>query len=125
MQNPIVDKIMKEGIKSVNLSMLPENSRKIILQDVGEKLLKEGKYMESSEVLSLAGDFTKLNEIGDSMSSEGRTETAALFYLKGKDKDKLNSIAAKLVASRSYKLASQAYEASGNMQMAEFLKSNF
>ena len=41
MENPIVGKILKDGIASVNLAMLDENARKRILNDVAENCGKK------------------------------------------------------------------------------------
>ena len=60
MDHPIVMKILKEGINSVNLSMLDESARKRILRDVGDKLYKENKIHEAIEILTKANDMEKL-----------------------------------------------------------------
>jgi hypothetical protein len=125
MQNPIVEKIMKEGIRSVNISMLSDESKTALLLDVGDKLFKESRYNESAEILSLARATDKLTEMGDMLSSQGRTETAVIFYLPTKNKEKLNESALKCINSKNYRLAALAYEASGNIQMAQFIRENF
>ncbi|MDP6648226.1 MAG: hypothetical protein QGH34_02440, partial [Candidatus Woesearchaeota archaeon] len=65
MENPIVEKILKEGINSVSLSMLDEKSRKNILTDVGNKLFKQGKLLEAIEIITKSGDTERLIKLGD------------------------------------------------------------
>ena len=125
MQHPIVEKILKEGINSVNLSMLDESARKKILTDVAEKLYKQNKFVESIEIMAKAGDIEKLTRIGDLFLSEGRTELATLCFIPTKDKQRLNNAAVLCIQSKNYKLAAKAYEAADNKQMASFIYQNF
>ena len=125
MDHPIVDKILKEGISSVNLSMLDEKSRKNILTDVGEKLYRQGRIIEAIGILEKAGDFERLVKLGDLFMSENKSEMAALCFIPTKDKQKLNDVAVKCIELKNYKLASAAYEAADNKQMADFIRQNF
>ena len=125
MDHPIVEKILKEGISSVNLSMLDEKSRKNILTDVGEKLYRQGKLIEAISMLEKAGDIERLAKLGDLFLSEGKSELAALCFIPTKDKQKLNDAAVKCIELKNYKLASAAYEAADNKLMADFIKQNF
>ena len=125
MEHPIVEKIMKEGIKSVNLSMLDEDSRKKILQDVGEKLYRQSRYEDAVEIMEKAADYEKLAAIGDVFLLEGKSELAALFFIPTKDKQRLNTVAVMCIQSKNYKLAAKAYDAAGNSQMALFISQNF
>ena len=125
MDHPIVEKILKEGINSVNLSMLDEKSRKNILTDVGEKLYRQGKLIEAIEILEKANDTERLIKLGDLFSSESKFELAALCFIPTKDKQKLNDVAVKCIELRNYKLAAAAYGAADNGQMADFIRQNF
>ncbi|MBI4452092.1 hypothetical protein HY637_01565 [Candidatus Woesearchaeota archaeon] len=125
MDHPIVDKILKEGIRSVNLSMLDEKSRKSILTDVGEKLYRQGKLIEAIDILEKAGDIERLKKLGDLFASEGKFELAALCFIPTKDKDRLNNIAVRCIELKNYKLAAAAYDATGNKPMADFMRQNF
>ena len=125
MEHPIIEKILKEGINSVNLSMLDESARKKILSDVGEKLYKQNKLIEAIEIMAKAGDIEKLTRIGDLFLSEGRTELATLCFIPTKDKQRLNNAAVLCIQSKNYKLAAKAYEAADNKQMASFIYQNF
>ena len=125
MDNPIVEKILKEGVKSVNLSMLDEKSRKGILSDVGEKLYKQGKLLEAIEILKQSGDFDRLMKLGDIFLSENKAELAALCFIPTKDKEKLNKAAVLCIEAKNYTLAAKAYEAADNAQMANFINQNF
>ena len=125
MDHPIVEKILKEGISSVNLSMLDESARKKILSDVGEKLYRQGRFKDAIEIMAKANDIEKLAKLGDLFLSENKTELAALCFIPTRDKEKLNNIAVRCIQSKNYKLAVQAYEAADNRKMASFIMQNF
>lgn len=125
MEHPIVEKILKEGINSVNLSMLDESARKKILSDVGEKLYKQNKFMEAIEIMAKANDIEKLIKLGDLFLSENKAELATLCFIPTKDKQRLNNAAVLCIQSRNYNLAAKAYEAAENKQMASFIRQNF
>ncbi len=125
MEHPIVEKILKDGINSVNLSMLDEGGRKKILSDVGEKLYRQGKFVEAIEVMAKANEIEKLVKLGDSFLSEKKTELATLCFIPTKDKQRLNNAAVMCIQSKNYDLAAKAYEAADNSQMASFIRQNF
>ena len=125
MEHPVVEKIMKEGISSVNLSMLDESARQRILSDVAEKLCKQNRFKEAIEALSKANDFEKLIKLGDIFLLENRAELAALCFIPTKDKQRLNDAAVLCIQSKNYRLAAEAYDAADNKQMASFIKQNF
>lgn len=125
MEHPIVEKILKDGIRSVNLSMLDDDGRKRILSDVGERLCKQSKFVEAIEIITQSGDMGRLTKLGDSFLSEHKPELAALCFIPTKDKQRLNGVAVLCIQSRSYKLAAKAYEAADNRQMASFISENF
>lgn len=125
MDHPIVEKILKEGIKSVNLSMLDEKSRKKILTDVGEKLYRQGKLIEAIDILEKAGDFERLLKLGDLFLSESKFELATLCFIPTKDKERLNNAAVKCIELKNYRLAAKAYESADNLQMSDFIRKNF
>mgnify|MGYP001599438026 CR=1 FL=1 len=125
MEHPIVEKILKEGINSVNLSMLDEGARKKILSDVGEKLYKQGRLIEAIDIMAKASETEKLIRLGDSFLSEGKSEMATLCFIPTGDKQRLNNAAVLCIQSKNYKLAARAYDAAENRQMASFIKQNF
>ena len=125
MDNPIVEKILKEGVSSVNLSMLDEKSRKKVLTDAGEKLYKQGKLVEAIEIRAKAGDKDRLIRLGDMFMSENKAELAALCFMPTKDKERLNYAGVKCIELKNYKLAAMVYEAAENAQMASFIQQNF
>ena len=125
MEHPIVEKILKDGINSVNLSMLDESARKKILSDVGEKLYKQNKFVEAIEIMEKAKDIEKLTKLGDLFLSESKAELATLCFIPTKDKQKLNNAAVLCIQAKNYKLAAKAYEAADNRQMAFFIQQNF
>ena len=125
MEHPIVQKILKDGINSVNLSMLDEKSRKNILTDVGEKLYKQGKLIEAIEILAKSGDNERLQKLGELFMSEGKIEPATLCFMALRDREKLNTLAVSCIERKNYQLAAKAYEAADNQQMANFIRQNF
>ncbi len=125
MEHPIVEKILKEGVSSVNLSMLDEASRKRILSDVGEKLYKQNRFIEAIEIMTQEGNMEKLIKKGDSFLAEGKAELAALCFIPAKDKQRLNNAAVLCIKMKNYKLAAKAYQAAENSQMADFIQKNF
>ena len=125
MEHPIVEKILKEGINSVNLSMLDEATRKSILSHVGEKLYKQNKIAEAAEILGKAGDFEKLKRLGDDFVEQSKGELAALCFIPTKDAERLNNAAIMCIQAKNYRLAAGCYRAAGNMPMAEFMEKNF
>lgn len=125
MDHPIVEKILKDGINSVNLSMLDESARKRILSDVGEKLYREGRFKEAIEIMEKAQELDKLAKLGDIFLSEGKSELATLCFIPTKDKQRLSSAAVLCIQAKNYRLASKAYEAADNKQMASFIQQNF
>ena len=125
MEHPIVEKILKQGINSVNLSMLDESARKKILSDVGEKLYKQNKFVEAIEIMEKAKDVEKLTKLGDLFLSESKAELATLCFIPTKDKQRLNNAAVLCIQAKNYRLAAKAYEAADNRQMASFIQQNF
>src|SRR3989344_3681576 len=125
MDHPIVEKILKEGINSVNLSMLDEEARKRILSDVAEKLYKQSKFVEAIEIMAKMHDTEKLLKLGDLFLSESRVELATLCFIPTKDKQRLNNAAVLCIQSKKYNLPAKAYEAADNKQMASFIMRNF
>ncbi|MBI1934975.1 hypothetical protein HYS31_00900 [Candidatus Woesearchaeota archaeon] len=125
MNHPIVEKILKDGINSVNLSMLDEATKKKILGDVGDKLFRQHRFIEAIDIIARANDAEKLIKLGDLFLLDNKGELAALCFIPTKDKQRLNSAAAKCVEAQNYKLAAMAYEAAENVQMASFMKENF
>lgn len=125
MEHPIVEKIMKEGMNSVNLSMLDEGARKRILNDVGEKLYKQSRFSEAIEILAKANNIEKLTNLGDMFLSEGKIDLATLCFIPTKDRHRLNNAAVLCIQSKNYRLAAKAYEAADNSQMASFIRQNF
>ena len=122
---PLFLPLMKEGLSSVNISMLDENTRRKILSDVGEKLFREGRFSDAIDIMAKTGDFFKLLEKGDNFLKEGKSELAAMCFIPTKDKPRLNSVAVLLIQAQRYELAARTYEAAENAQMASFIRENF
>src|SRR3989338_8161122 len=120
-ENPIIQKILKEGVNSVNISMLNEESRKRILSDVGERLYRQGRKQERNQVLEKNSHFEMLKAIGDQFMVERKIELAALSYIPTKDKERLNAAAALCLREKKFAIAAKAYEAADNKEMADMI----
>lgn len=125
MEHPIVEKILKDGLNSVNLSMLDDEARRKILSDAGEKLYRQNKFLEAIDIMIKANDIEKLRKLGELFHSQNRIELATLCYIPTKDKQMLNNLAVLCISLNNYKLAAKAYEAAENVQMASFISKNF
>ncbi|MBI3027010.1 hypothetical protein HYY70_02760 [Candidatus Woesearchaeota archaeon] len=125
MEHPIVEKILKHGIDSVNLSMLDESARRKILIDAAEKLYRQNKFIEAIEIMGKAGDTERMIAIGEIFLQENKVELATLCFIPTKDKQRLNNAAVLCIQAKNYRLAAQAYEAADNKQMASFIHQNF
>lgn len=125
MEHPIVEKILKQGINFVNLSMLDESARRKILVDVAEKLYKQNKFIEAIEIMGMAGDTERMIALGEIFLQERKVELATLCFIPTRDKQRLNNAAVLCIQAKNYRLAAQAYEAADNKQMASFINQNF
>ena len=125
MEHPIVEKILKDGINSVNISMLDLAARKKILDDVGERLFRQNRFIEAIDIMTKASDIEKLKKLGDLFLSQGKSDLATLCFIPTKDKQRLNNAAVLCIQAKNYKLAAKAYEAADNSQMASFISKNF
>lgn len=125
MEHPIVAKILKEGISSVDLSMLDKTRENKILNYLGERLYKLNKVSEAAIILEKAGNFETLTEMGDELLVQSKAELAALCFIPTKDKERLNNVAILCMKAMNFELAAKSYEAAGNLEMANFLKNNY
>jgi len=125
MPNPIVEKILKEGVNSVNTSMFDKETKKKLFGEAGEILYKQGKSIKAIEVLTKAEDIEKLIKLGEIFLSEFKPELAALCFIPTKNKEKLNHVATLCIEVKNYNLAEKAFEAANNQDMVSFIKRNF
>ena len=125
MPNPIVEKILKEGVNSVNTSMFDKETKKRLFGEAGEILYKQGKSIKAIEVLTKAEDIEKLIKLGEIFLSEFKPELAALCFIPTKNKEKLNHVATLCIEVKNYNLAEKAFEAANNQDMVSFIKRNF
>ena len=105
--------------------MLDEDNGKRILVYVGEKLYKLNKISEAVTILEKAMEFERLKEMGDELMAQNKAGLAALCFIPTKDKERLNNVAVLCMKAMNFELAAKAYEAAGNLEMANFLKNNY
>ena len=125
MEHPIVAKILKEGINSIDLSMLDDNKEKKILNYIGERLYRLNKIPDAVVILEKARNFEKLKDFGDQLLMQNKIELATFCFLPTGDKERLEKAAELCIQIENYKLAAKAYEVAGNKSLTEFLKKNF
>ena len=86
----IVQLIIGKGVKNVDLSMFSEESRKEVLQQVAEILLRQGKTAEVLEILEfidLKRYAAMVRPLADQCVDSEDYRTAALIYEKIGDKE--------------------------------------
>ena len=95
----VVQLIFQKGLKNVNLSMFSDQEKKVILTQVAEVFIRQGKHQEVMEIL----EYVDLHKFSDIMKP----------------------IAEACMERGDYRRAVMIYEKIGEKQMAEFLQANF
>ncbi|MBU2590053.1 MAG: hypothetical protein KKA65_03895 [Nanoarchaeota archaeon] len=116
--------IVKEGVNSFDASMLSEQMRKEVFTSAGLLFFRQNNYRDAISCLQIAGNKEVLCELGDELMEINRFREAALAYIPTKDKKRLDKVAAICAKEGEYKLALEAYKASGNIEMASFINKN-
>ena len=99
--------------------------RKEVFTEAGMILLKEGRIFEAVKAVTMAGNDAALLSMGDEFMRQTKFDQAALAYIPTKDKDRIEKAAEECAKQGNVMVAYYAYVASGNEQMAAFLKENF
>ncbi|MBI2130066.1 hypothetical protein HYU07_07615 [Candidatus Woesearchaeota archaeon] len=125
MASNFVDLVIEKGIDKVNISMLDEKSRKMILGDAGSQLVRMGKFEDGVKALALAGEKEKLIKLAEDFAKEKQIRLAALAIENSGDIARIEAIAAECVNLGLMAEALKLYKAAGNEMMANFVLENF
>jgi len=125
MGHPLIDKIVDDGVHSINVSMLSPELRNALLTEAGSKLIHMNRVEEAAEVFALAGNQEKLWDHGRWFMEQQRYGLAALFLRHVARHDILEDLAAKCLERNDVKGAKAIYEVLQNTQMVRFLEENF
>ncbi len=136
----MVPLILKKGLEKVDVSMFDENTRKELMDAVGDECFKKGKmeeakkaYMTSKnkpklvkmgdyfrsnnmvgdaiDVYQLAEAYDRVNELGETCLEEGDTTNAAKAFIVTKNNSMLIRVADECVKRERIDLAVEVYKA--------------
>jgi hypothetical protein len=124
MGHPLIDKIVDEGVQSVNVSMLSPQLRLTLMSEAGSKLMHLGRYQEAGHAFSLANNKEALKEHGHWFLQQQRLAHAAYFLLHVEREEFLEDLAQKCIAANEIEAAKAIYNALGDQVMLHFIREN-
>jgi len=125
MAHPLIDKIVNEGVQSINVSMLSPALRKALMTEAGNVLMHKGRFQEAAHAFSLGENKEMLREQGKWFLEQKRYGLAAYFLLHVEDEGVLQELAKDCIAANEYASAKAIYESLGDQTMLAFLRENF
>lgn len=125
MAHPLVDKIVNEGVQSINVSMLSPVLRKALLTEAGNVLMHKGRYEEAAHAFALGENQELLQEQGHWFLKQNRFGLAAFFLLHVEKEELLQELAKDCIAANEIPSAKAIYESLGDQTMLAFLRENF
>lgn len=125
MGHPIIDKIVREGIHSVNVSMLSAELRFKLMTEAGNVLMHQDRYTEAAHAYALADNKDVLREQGRWFLKQNKFGLAAHFLLHVEREDKMQELAQQCIAADEIEAAKAIYESLGDETMLRFLRENF
>lgn len=125
MTHPIINKIVNEGVDSVQLSALPKEVRSKLFTEAGNTLLHKRKLEEAAKCFALAENRDALLEHGRWYMKQQLLGAAAMFLLHVEDEEKLEELAKACIASNDIAAAKAIYSKLGNEVMLHFINKNF
>ncbi len=93
MDHPLVEKILRDGASSVDVSKLSPQLRLRLMTDAGERLLHAGNAAQAAQCYALAGNGTKLRETGEWFLERRDFGAAAHFLAHVASRDELERLA--------------------------------
>lgn len=117
--------IVQQGISKINPSMLSDELKTQAFSEAGAIFFREGRWAEAIAAYSFAENSIKLFEIGESMMMQNRVDLAALAFIPTGDRKKIDDAASACARQGFFQIAHDAFVASGNTEMASFIKDNF
>lgn len=125
MGHPLIDKIVDEGLSSIDVSMLSADLRNALLSEAGTRLMHGNRIGEAAEAFAMAGNHEQLKEQGEWFLQQRRYGVAALFLRHVAGEEMLDGLAVKCLENGEIGPARKIYESLGDSQMVAFLERNF
>lgn len=125
MTHPLVEKIMRDGLASINVSMLSKPVRSELLLLASRSLMNANRVREAADALALGECKDELRGQGEWLRSQGRLGAAALFLRHVETPQALGKLAQDCLGIGEVESARAIYEILGDEQMLSFLKENF
>jgi hypothetical protein len=124
MGHPIIDKIVKEGVQSVNVMMLSPDLRHKLMTEAGNTLMRQNRVSEAAHAFALAENKEALREYGRWFLKQQKVGLAAYFLLHVEDEEVLRELAQKCIASNDIDAAKAIYESLKDATMLSFIREN-
>ena len=124
MSSPIVEKILRDGVSSLNVGMLAPAVRAKLLGDAGDRLLHTGELLKAAEAYTVGGCTEKLKATGAWLLEQKRYGVAAHFLRPVGKPEELERLAAECVAAGEIEAAKALYRELGQHEMVRFLEEN-
>ena len=126
MPHPLVEKIVKDGVDAVNVSMVSPALRLKLMTDAANTLMHDGRYAEAAKAYHIGENHDMLREQARWFTEQKRPAIAAWFLLYVEDRpEKLDELAQECIRLGEFGAAKAIYEKLGNTTMLDFLKENF
>jgi hypothetical protein len=122
--HPIIDKIVKEGVQSVNISMLSKDLRYKLMTEAGQTLMHQNRFSEAAHAFALAENKEMLKEQGRWFLKQQKVGLAAHFLIHIEDEETLRDLAQRCIASNEVAAARAIYQALGDETMLAFIREN-
>jgi hypothetical protein len=125
MGHPIVDKVVREGLQSINVSMLSPEVRLKLMTEAGNTLMRMSRFKEAAHAFALAENKEALREHGNWFLKQNKYGLAAHFLLHVEREDRMQRLAQDCIAAGEVEAAKDIYESLGDQVMVHFLRENF
>lgn len=124
MGHPIIDKIVREGVQSVNVSMLSPDLRKRLMTEAGQTLMRQNRFKEAAHAFALGENKIELREHGRWFLKQQKIGLAAYFLIHVEDEATLQDLAQRCIAANETDAAKEIYSALGDDTMLHFIREN-
>jgi hypothetical protein len=125
MGHPIIDKIVKDGVQSVNVSMLSPELRFKLMTEAGNVLMHMARYPEAAKAFATADNREQLREHGKWFLEQQKVGLAAYFLLHVEREEQLEELAQRCIAANEIAPAEAIYAHLNDKVMLSFLRENF
>jgi len=122
---PLVQKILREGVQSLKVDMLPPQMKLRLLTEAGDKLLHANHLQQAAATYVLAGNIDKLRETDAWFLEQKRHGHAAIFLKHVGTPTELNRLAEECIAGGDVLSAKMIYKELNDEPMLAFLEENF